>query len=846
MSRSVLALALVTVAGLAGSPVVAAAVREDWYMAARNHVEARISVLIATDDEGRQWIRELDLSLLDIPVPAGRTWRHSGESYVPLADLDVRVQLDTTSQRLHFLDGQAVTGRAADGEIVADVIVNRQPLTQPYVLEERQGVPWLPPELLAEIRIRAPEGAADPRGWVPITAIAGDHYLLDRDGMSIEFTVKPEMFGQQRIDGRAGRQRLAGTVEQPRPVPAFLLGYDASTGSSNGGTAWSSLALDAGISFGNTYCGSRHLWREREGSTRLDSNCIISWPDARRSLVLGDGVSQASALGGAVRYTGLRFGTDQALQPYLLTQPLLGLEGSARLPSVLEVWTDQQLSLRTELSPGDFVIDGLPALSGSGQIRAVVTDLLGRQTVISVPFYSDPTLLRPGLSDWAIELGRLRVGAGTVEERYGDTFGLATYRSGITPWWTGGGLVEASDDHRRVAADSFLKLGRAGVLETSFSANETDSRSGRGWVVGYTYRARRWGFGFRDVRRDGGYADLAWPKPGTAPRRDQQASLTVQAAAATLSLGGVRQVDGAGNERSFLRAGLGMALGPGHVSITALKSLGAGGNDGLMVLWFLPLGSTSVSAWVDSQDGRLAPGAALQRSQPRGPGYGYRLAWQDDRIDANLRWRSAVADGFVQAQRSGSGESLNASVAGTVLWAGGELNFTPKFDGAYALVSLPGSGVRILHDHQVVATTDGSGHAVVTGLRPYEISRLGVIAEDLPLDVQLGRSAIELIAGRNQVVRADFKASSRRSVTLRVLDASGKELATGAVGRTEPSGAEWPLGYGGLLYLEWDGKLDAIVIERTGLTLCRIGLGALPDKPVPGDILEVRCKGAGQ
>lgn len=848
LPRSALALALMV--GLACPPGVSAAVREDWYMAARNHVEARISVLVATDDDGRQWIRELDLWQLDLPVPKGSTWRYAGETYVPLADVDARVRLDATSQWLHFLDGDAETGRAADGEIVADVIVNRQSLSQPYVLEERQGIPWLPPELLAEIRLQAPEGSADSKGWVPVTAVAGEHYLLDRDGMLLEFTVMPQGFSQQRIDGRTGRQRMVGDIEKPAAMPAVLLGYEASAGASSGGAGWSALALEAGVSIGNSYCASRHLWREREGTTRLESNCTISWPEKRISLVLGDVVSQGSPLGGAVRYGGLRLGTDQSLQPYLLTQPLLGLEGSARLPSVLEVWTDQQLSMRTELAPGDFVIDGLPALSGSGEIRAVVTDLLGRQTVVTVPFYSDPLLLRPGLTDWSLEMGRLRVGAGTIDESYGEAFGLATYRTGITSWWTAGGYVEGSQDHRRIAADSFLKLGKFGVLETSFSANRTDAIPGRGWVLGYTYRGRRWGFGLRELRRDGGYSDLAWPEPGSAPRRDRQVSLTVQAGTGTLSLGGVQQVDGAGQERSFVRAGLGMPVGPGHVSISALKSLGDEGRDSWMLMWFLPLGNSSVSAWVDGQEDGLSPGIALQRSQPRGPGYGYRVAWQEDggqgdRLDADLRWRSGMGDGFVRAQRNGSGESIHASLAGTLLWAGGDLSPTPRFDGAYALVTLPAPGVRITHDNQVVASTDRNGRAVIPGLRPYEISRLGVIAEDLPMDVQLRQDAIALVAGRNQVVRADFQASARRSVTLRIVDAAGVELTPGAVGKTEPDGGMWPLGYGGLLYLEWDGALEAIVVERAGQPLCRIGLGGLPEKPAPGDIVDVKCKGAG-
>ena len=55
------------------------------------------------------------------------------------------------------------------------------------------------------------------------------------------------------------------------------------------------------------------------------------------------------------------------------TQPLLGVEGSARLPSVLEIWLGQQQVMRSDLPPGPFVVEGIPGRTGRGELQAVIT-----------------------------------------------------------------------------------------------------------------------------------------------------------------------------------------------------------------------------------------------------------------------------------------------------------------------------------------------------------------------------------------------------------------------------------------------------------------------------------------
>ena len=74
---------------------------------------------------------------------------------------------------------------------------------------------------------------------------------------------------------------------------------------------------------------------------------------------------------------GVRFGTEFALQPSLLTFPTPSLAGSAAVPSNVELLVNGTQRFQTDVGQGPFSINQVPLVTGAGQVTLVIRDPLG-------------------------------------------------------------------------------------------------------------------------------------------------------------------------------------------------------------------------------------------------------------------------------------------------------------------------------------------------------------------------------------------------------------------------------------------------------------------------------------
>ena len=114
-----------------------------------------------------------------------------------------------------------------------------------------------------------------------------------------------------------------------------------------------------------------------------------------------------------------------------------GMSGEAALPSTVDLYVDNALRMSREVPSGPFSIQDLPVTTGQGDARLVVRDILGREQVITQPFYATPRLLRQGLHDYSYELGFVRRNFGTDSNNYGRALAVGSHRLGITEQFTG-------------------------------------------------------------------------------------------------------------------------------------------------------------------------------------------------------------------------------------------------------------------------------------------------------------------------------------------------------------------------------------------------------------------------
>ncbi len=704
----------------------------------------------------------------------------------------------------------------------------------------REGLA-LPKPAWEELGLRV---AAEPR------LIDGElHLLLAQDGpwrwrideatQTLELDAPPAAFVGQRLALGAGLPQ----VTQPSAWAPFLnydLQWQTRGGSRSADGLWE-LGLFGPLGDLSSSQLSRGSSGQRSQQVRLETRWQRDDTERLARLTVGDSISQGGSWGRALRFGGLQWATDFSLQPGFLSFPLPTLRGESALPSTLDVYVNNGQRLQSRLPAGPFDLAELPVVTGQGEIRTVVRDLLGREQVVVTPYYVSPQLLKPGLSAYSLELGAERRDYGQRSNRYGPGFASATHRLGLTETLSRELRAELSA-RRQVAGATALWLWPA--LGT-FSGSAVLSRSregGGGWLLagGLDRQARDWSGSLQFTQATAGYTSLGQAQ---APRSTLSAALGRAWGASALGLSWVQQRGGPQPAR-LAQLNFGQDLGRwGYLGVVALRDLHNGG-------------STLALSWTRALDERHSTGFSLQRQPPVSPGAAadLRLQAQVQRNPAfgeGLGWQLLAESGgrqFAQAQWQGDGGRLNGGVAryagqtelragaaGGLAWLDGGVYSGRRVEGGIALVDVGGhADVPVLHDNQVVARTDARGRAFVTGLRGYQSNRLGIDASSLPLDAELEALEIRVTPAARSALQVRFPVQQGRSVSLRVVDAAGQPLPPATELRVAGHARSFPVGLAGRAYLA--GLVDGpnqVLARGDGLD-CRIDL-VLP--PATGDDL---------
>lgn len=79
----------------------------------------------------------------------------------------------------------------------------------------------------------------------------------------------------------------------------------------------------------------------------------------------------------------------------MVTFALPTVPGESCIPTPADLLTNDISQSRLYLNAGPFEIRNVPAITSAGQIQLVTRDALGRQQVLTVPYYVAAVLLRP-------------------------------------------------------------------------------------------------------------------------------------------------------------------------------------------------------------------------------------------------------------------------------------------------------------------------------------------------------------------------------------------------------------------------------------------------------------------
>jgi outer membrane usher protein len=592
---------------------------------------------------------------------------------------------------------------------------------------------------------------------------------------------------------------------------------------------------------------------------------------SRRRWVLGDTIGRSTTLGSSPVVGDFSLSTQEDLDPYYAIYPSPQIRGAVRTPSTADVYVDGRLVSSVRLPPGQFTLNDLPIETGVGNARVIIRDAFGRQQSINLGFYLSTQLLKRGEQEYSYTGGLERISNGTKVE-YGRGLGTAVHAVGLTDWLTIGFQAEGAKDIVMAGAGFNARLWRLGTFGAEgFASQVPPTEKGYAATGVYSFLSNWFSTEMRATWIGPKFQNL-FLTPADQEQVNADASISVPlgwlgSLTVGATLGGpealharISQVrpDILGRTPGTLKRRLQDALATQHdkllrvsytLNLTSRAQLSANATRvdkaGAPVAWegfaslTLSLGWRMVASAVTTvdTDGEALTTVNLQRSLPLGPGFGFRIdadAQEPYRTQGVFEVQGRRGILGVRADGSQNDKTVGTvNLAGSIVGIGGEVLFSRPIDDAFALVKIPNArGVRVLANNQLSGRTGRRGSLFVPDLRSYLSSPIGIVQDDLPVEVKLGATTQDIAVPYRGGAVVVFEASVIRALTGR-LDVAGKAPEYGTlsvtVGASEFSS---PLNATGEFYFEDLPPGDYPAVASWSGRTCRATIH-MPDKAPP-------------
>lgn len=671
---------------------------------------------------------------------------------------------------------------------------------------------------------------------------------------ALELTLPPDCFANTNITLRPEASRLT-----PSALGGFL-DYDFfASGSHNGLVDQDNLSglLELGefSSYGSLTANALapnivdHNSSQSDIRTpplvRLDTTFTHDDAENMTSLELGDAIGASSIWGRPTRFAGVRFSRNFQTHPGYVTQPLPTIHGQAEMPSTVEVYLNGLLATRQQVQPGPFQIDDIPTFGSGGDVRLVVRDLLGRESVSDLPFVTGATLLRRGLSDFSIEAGTQRENYGMRSFDYAGNFFAATGRYGFTDNLTLEARTEASEDQytsgvggsvvvpwinyvltsaiaesRSVIGDGtqetlgfqpgglapvglnvFLQVNSARFVQLGALAAQPPPRytAATSLHVPFFLKIGITVSQVRNAARDAAYSSSVSVNNPYSP----VSSLPVNT--------GYSVVNSLAVNRSFGRYG--------SISLSAFETQRGERNSGGLLVYSLSIGGNrSVITTANVQRG--ADGATNTQFQSEldhlptaeiGWGWDLRATQaggapsdtENNGIGAGLVYQGREYAATAQVDGNAHSAQYQMDIGGGIGFLGGRAFATRRIFDSFGIARVAGiPNVPVFVENQLAGYTDDHGRVVLPRLVEFADNKVSINADDLPFDAELsGSDSVTVAPYHRSGVIIDLPVRRFRSALVSLVLADGKPVPAGALVSYAEGGADVYVADRGEVYL---------------------------------------------
>ncbi|MGH6641014.1 MAG: fimbria/pilus outer membrane usher protein, partial [Polaromonas sp.] len=682
------------------------------------------------------------------------------------------------------------TARAANDRLLPLEVFINSTKGGVWTLLERNGILYAPDEAFEEWRLNRRASAQDiqfqGQKWTALSAIPGFEARLNFADQSLDLVFSPAAFNAVRLTQEAAlRPPLSPSI------PALFVNYDlnyTTTRSSALGSTVQARDLGAltelGASgqwglFTSSYVGRNLITQDPTVSAswrRLETTYTRNFLDSTTTLRLGDSTTRTGISGRSVYFGGMQFAKNFSLQPGFVTQPIPTVTGLSAAPSTVELYVNDALRQTSKVPAGPFSIDNFPALTGAGEARIVVRDILGRETVVTQSFFSNASLLEENLSDWSFELGAIRRNLGTDNANYGPRFVSGLWRQGLSKSLTVEGNGEWSAPLQRVGLGASYELPFQMLGQTALSISRgTIAGSGHNWLASVERSGLRHGFSVSAEGASRGYRQLGIDTASPLPRLQTTASYSYSsdtfgafglgfASFDNYDLGKLKTI----NLNYTLRIGQHSAL---TLRATKLSGISSGTSVGASLM--VPLDNRiTVASGVTTRSGATESYVNTSRALSAETGWGWRAAL-GTRGDGGYTEGGAYYQGTkglfsADLNHAQSQQTLRLGMLGGAVLADGQLFATRRVQDSFAIVEVPGyANVGVGFQGSTLTRTNADGVALLPRLLPFQRNSVRLDPTELPISAELDSIEQEAVPALRSAVKISFPVRSGRGALIR-------------------------------------------------------------------------------
>lgn len=704
--------------------------------------------------------------------------------------------------------------RNAGNELYLEVMVNTEATGLILRFTQQGKGLFSSVENLQQLGLDPARFGASGQAEVGLDAIAGLTYVYDAARQSLALTVSDSLRQPYAVSARAARRAPPSQV-----TPGAVLNYEIY--SELGETRQSAIFNDfryfnssgvlsntGTINLGGSARDGQHKYM------RYDTFWNHADPDTLQSWQVGDLISSSLSWSRAVRMGGFQWRKNFQLRPDLLTFPVATLDGTALVPSSLNLLINGVQQYSASVPSGPFVLNQVAGINGAGLATVITRDALGRSVATTLPLYVDTRLLATGLSDYSLEIGALRRDYGTRSFGYERSpVASASGRYGVSDTLTIEGHAEVGKGVLNAGAGALLRLGQAGVINgalTASSCSGTGSGTGLQASVGYQYLGPRFSIDAQSVRASAAYGDLASRDGSAVTRMADRLSLNLALPAGqsvNLSYIGYRTP---GAETSKIATlGYSTTLFNGiFFNLSAFQDLQQRDKRGLYFGLSMAFDNNiSVSTSSSRQNDVGSRSISAQQGADFGGGFGWTvqagtaggMAYRQGQIeylgsDGRLMAR-------VQSNALGSASALGA--AGALVLMDGHLATARQVGNGFAMVSTGGvANVPVLHENRQIGVTGRSGYLLVPNLNAYGDNQIAIGTDGLEVDARVPVTNLNVVPRSLSGVLAAFPVERYSAATVVVHGDDGKPLVTGLPVLHVQSGKRTVVGFDGVVFAD--------------------------------------------